>query len=56
MLVAGFALFDAGFCPALVPWLTVGSSLDRSGEMERSLWQHHFAAVLNGPDQLLIEN
>jgi hypothetical protein len=29
----GFALFDAGLHPALLKWLTIGSSLDRSGEL-----------------------
>jgi nicotinamidase-related amidase len=33
VLAAGFALFDAGLHPALLKWLTVGSSLDRSGNL-----------------------
>lgn len=33
VLAAGFALFDAGLHPALLKWLTIGSSLDRSGEL-----------------------
>jgi hypothetical protein len=32
VLVVGFALFDADLDPALLKWLTVGSSLDRSGK------------------------
>ncbi|MGG2477835.1 hydrolase, partial [Rhizobium sp. BR5] len=46
VLAAGFALFDAGLHPTLLPWLTVGSSLDRSGELGAKLWKHHFGAVL----------
>ena len=33
VLAAGFALFDAGLHPTLLKWLTVGSSLDRSGDL-----------------------
>lgn len=54
VLAAGFALFDAGLHPTLVPWLCVGSSLDRSGELGARLWRHHFGAVLTHPDQLAI--
>ncbi|MDS7596873.1 cysteine hydrolase family protein [Agrobacterium tumefaciens] len=53
VLAAGFALFDAGLTPTLLPWLTVGSSLDRSGELGAKLWKHHFGAVLSGPHELL---
>lgn len=52
VLAAGFALFDAGLHPTLLPWLTVGSSLDRSGELGARLWKHHFGAVLHGPHEL----
>lgn len=46
VLAAGFALFDAGLSPTLLPWLTVGSSLDRSGALGVRLWRHHFGAVV----------
>jgi nicotinamidase-related amidase len=52
VLAAGFALFDAGLHPALLRWLTVGSSLDRSGELGARLWKHHFGQVLEHPGQL----
>lgn len=52
VLAAGFAFFDAGLHPTLVPWLTIGSSLDRSGQLGARLWKHHFGAVLNGPEDL----
>ncbi|AIC21258.1 hydrolase [Pseudomonas chlororaphis] len=42
VLAAGFALFDAGLQPTLITDLTVGSSLDRSGQLGVRLWQHHF--------------
>jgi nicotinamidase-related amidase len=42
VLAAGFALFDAGLTPTLITDLTVGSSLDRSGELGARLWTHHF--------------
>ncbi|MDE1194661.1 MAG: cysteine hydrolase family protein [Pseudomonas sp.] len=45
VLAAGFALFDAGLNPTLVTDLTVGSSLDRSGELGVRLWTHHFGQV-----------
>lgn len=45
VLAAGFALFDAGLNPTLVTDLTVGSSLDRSGQMGIELWKHHFRQV-----------
>lgn len=52
VLASGFAFFDAGLHPTLLPWLTVGSSLDRSGELGARLWKHHFGAVLSGPDDI----
>ncbi|WP_421361437.1 isochorismatase family protein [Agrobacterium rosae] len=52
VLAAGFSFFDAGLQPTLVPWLTVGSSLDRSGALGARLWQHHFGAVLGSPEDL----
>ncbi|WP_249674816.1 isochorismatase family protein [Pseudomonas abieticivorans] len=45
VLAAGFALFDAGLAPTLVTDLTVGSSLDRSGQLGIDLWKHHFRQV-----------
>ena len=45
VLAAGFALFDAGLTPTLVTDLTVGSSLDRSGQLGIDLWKHHFRQV-----------
>ncbi|PRA63064.1 hydrolase [Pseudomonas sp. MYb187] len=45
VLAAGFALFDAGLNPTLITDLTVGSSLDRSGQMGINLWKHHFRQV-----------
>ncbi|MFS2155756.1 isochorismatase family protein [Pseudomonas sp. Pseusp122] len=45
VLAAGFALFDAGLTPTLITDLTVGSSLDRSGKLGISLWEHHFRQV-----------
>jgi nicotinamidase-related amidase len=52
VLAAGFALFDAGLHPTLLKWLTVGSSLDRSGDLGARLWEHHFGSVLVHPNQL----
>ena len=52
VLAAGFALFDAGLSPTLLKWLTVGSLLDRSGELGARLWQHHFGSVLPTPEQI----
>ncbi len=52
VLAAGFVFFDAGLQPTLIPWLTVGSSLDRSGALGARLWKHHFGAVLDGPEEL----
>ncbi|WP_332699514.1 cysteine hydrolase family protein [Bosea sp. (in: a-proteobacteria)] len=47
VLAAGFALFDAGLTPTLITDLTVGSSLDRSGELGVRLWRHHFKHVVS---------
>ena len=55
VLAAGFALFDAGLHPTLLRWLTVGSSLDPSGELGARLWGHHFGSVLWSADQLDLE-
>ena len=52
VLAAGFVFFDAGLHPTLIPWLTVGSSLDRSGALGARLLKHHFGAVLDGPQEL----
>lgn len=52
VLAAGFVLFDAGLHPALLKWLTVGSSLDPSGDLGARLWKHHFGSVLEHQDQL----
>ncbi|MDQ1186223.1 hydrolase [Agrobacterium larrymoorei] len=52
VLAAGFSFFDAGLSPTLLPWLTVGSSLDRTGALGARLWKHHFGAVLSGPDEI----
>lgn len=52
VLAAGFALFDAGLCPTLLKWLTVGSSVDRSGDLGARLWQHHFGSVLSTPEDI----
>ena len=46
VLAAEFALFDAGLTPTLISDLTVGSSLDRSGELGARLWRHHFGHVV----------
>ncbi len=50
VLAAGFALFDAGLTPTLIEDLTVGSSLDRSGELGVRLWRHHFRHVVSTAD------
>ena len=50
VLAAGFALFDAGLTPTLISDLTVGSSLDRSGELGARLWRHHFGHVVTTAD------
>lgn len=52
VLAAGFALFDAGLCPTLLAWLTVGSSLDPSGALGARLWRHHFGAIVESRDAL----
>jgi nicotinamidase-related amidase len=52
VLAAGFALFDAGLQPTLIPWLSVGSTLDKSGELGARLWKHHFGKVLSAPGDL----
>ncbi|MFI5016939.1 MAG: cysteine hydrolase family protein [Dongiales bacterium] len=52
VLAAGFALFDAGLHPTLLEWLTVGSSLDPSGELGARLWVHHFGSVLSSAAEL----
>ncbi|MBD8689279.1 MULTISPECIES: cysteine hydrolase family protein [unclassified Rhizobium] len=52
VLAAGFSFFDAGLRPTLLPWLTVGSSLDRSGALGARLWKHHFREALSGPEDL----
>jgi nicotinamidase-related amidase len=53
VLATGFALFDAGLHPTLLKWLTVGSSVDRSGDLGARLWRHHFGSVLATPDELV---
>ena len=55
ILAAGFALFDAGLTPTLVGDLVLGSSLDRSGQIGRQLWRHHFGAVIDDYRSLLTE-
>ncbi|MDD2056913.1 cysteine hydrolase family protein [Pseudomonas sp. GD03860] len=50
VLAAGFALFDAGLNPTLITDLTVGSSLDRSGQLGIDLWKHHFRQVTTGAE------
>ncbi|CAB3749504.1 cysteine hydrolase family protein [Paraburkholderia humisilvae] len=42
VLAAGYMLFDAGLTPTLITDLTIGSSLDRTGELGTALWRHHF--------------
>lgn len=53
-LAAGFMLFDAGLHPTMLKWLTIGSSLDRSGDLGARLWRHHFGkdSVLPSADAL----
>jgi nicotinamidase-related amidase len=55
VLAAGFALFDAGLSPTLLAWLTVGSSLDRSGALGARLWRHHFGTVLSTREELALD-
>lgn len=50
VMAAGFLLFDAGLRPTLVTDLTVGSSLDRSGELGIRLWKHHFRETVVSRD------
>ncbi len=50
VLAAGFLLFDAGLHPTLVTDLTVGSSLDRSGELGIRLWKHHFRSTITSAE------
>jgi nicotinamidase-related amidase len=47
VLAAGYSLFDAGLRPTLITDLTVGSSLDRSGQLGISLWKHHFRLTVS---------
>lgn len=47
VLAAGYSLFDAGLRPTLVTDLTVGSSLDRSGQLGIALWKHHFRLAVS---------
>lgn len=54
VLGAGFSLFDAGLTPTLLAWLTVGSSLDRSGSLGVQLWRHHFGNALLKPTSLSV--
>lgn len=51
-LAAGFALFDAGMTPTLLTDLTLGSSLDRSGQLGIKLWKHHFGNVTTSQEVL----
>jgi nicotinamidase-related amidase len=53
VLAAGFALFDAGLQPTLIADLSVGSSLDPSGELGVRLWRHHFGHVVERYEELL---
>lgn len=50
VLAAGYSLFDAGLRPTLITDLTVGSSLDRSGQLGISLWKHHFRQTTSSPE------
>lgn len=52
VLAAGFALFDAGLHPTLITDLTVGSSLDRSGQLGIGLWKHHFRQTISSGELL----
>ncbi|MGY4818327.1 cysteine hydrolase family protein [Pseudomonas chlororaphis subsp. piscium] len=54
VLAAGFALFDAGLQPTLITDLTVGSSLDRSGQLGVQLWQHHFKHLTTSAELTLL--
>lgn len=50
VLAAGFLLFDAGLQPTLITDLTVGSSLDRSGQLGIDLWRHHFGHCVHSSE------
>ncbi|WP_447591552.1 isochorismatase family protein [Aquipseudomonas campi] len=52
VLAAGFMLFDAGLTPTLITDLSVGSSLDRTGQLGVQLWKHHFRHTTTA-DELL---
>lgn len=52
VLAAGFALFDLGLRPTLITDLTVGSSLDRSGQLGIKLWKHHFRQISSSAEIL----
>jgi nicotinamidase-related amidase len=52
VLAAGFMLFDAGLNPTLITDLTVGSSLDRSGQLGIQLWKHHFRQTISTAELL----
>lgn len=52
VLAAGFALFDAGLTPTLITDLTVGSSIDRSGQLGITLWKHHFRQTTTSSEVL----
>lgn len=52
VLAAGFLLFDAGLNPTLITDLTVGSSLDKSGQLGIQLWKHHFRQTISLPELL----
>jgi hypothetical protein len=43
-------LFDAGLQPTLITDLTVGSSLERTGELGVRLWEHHFKHTVRSSD------
>ena len=45
-------LFDAGLTPTLITDLSVGSSLDRTGQLGVQLWKHHFRHTTTA-DELL---
>ena len=54
VMAAGFALFDRGLNPTLIADVVAGSSLDRSGDLGVKLWKHHFGAVVDRHDTLLV--
>ncbi len=53
ILAAGFVLFDAGLRPTLVTDLTIGSSLDKSGQLGVRLWKHHFRQTISSKELLM---